>query len=1256
MIKKVLALFGACSLLLTGCDFNFLGNRFENEGTDTEQPSNPTEEEGGGEAHELPVVEEGGELSFILQDDDTYAVSIGTAINKRNIEVPSDYNGKNVTAIAEFGYDNESFDKTLVREINFPSTIKRIYDNAFYYNKGNTALIFNTQYQDFKTLEFGINCFGDSKDYSNFTFYFMDQQRTGNGIFNNIIVRNISEHYEKNIAETLHIGLGIDDDCYHLLNNEDLTIIISDPTIATLTYVDNDSYLLETLKDGTTLIELKYTTTRMPISKILSINVGEVNPIDPPVEEDYNFSVGLASESSVIDIDSSNEYLKVYSFDNQVGRHYHYTSTDKEVATIDSNGKITPVSPGYVNFEVTEINSGKTATLKRDIVVVSHYDNANGGYNYSATNSNSDLSNRSEIIGKLEKYAMNNHLAGIPLFEDGGMIKFSNRVQIPTQAEQYIPGYGFGILEEGELNGTLSSNDWGSSDNPTYYHDYLTMDYQKISQFNAITEDVFNLASHITSPYWGTKLSDTKDDYVWYPVLATDEVKVPTFTADGSVASYASTKTKNNQPIPAEAPNATNLYKKWRIYVKTDGDVNGANLKYTTASCSRLNSVFNGRGVTIDDYEYIYQLLFTGSNNTLHGRQMANDVTYGIKGAKRFFVETLSETDPAKIQAKWDEFKESNKLGIKTGVDINGAYIDLELINPIDSFTAMHQLSNNILSPLPKDLFVGSNALTATDGGTTLNTLSDRVRAYGTFNRANNEQAILDYTLCLGPYTLSKWQRFYYIIFDRNDNWFETPSQGGNRYKIPGVYYRVFDISTDPRKIWKYFDDRGAIDVAPVPTSEVEANKGRENVHQLRGDETLKFNVNSCTQDEWDNLFGSSGSVYQNSESWNVKPWMSNDNFLDGLFYSINRSEFASKRGFVPSQNYFSNEYKMINEVGGNPYNDTQAHKDAMRGYSENYGYNIDKAIDCFRIAVRQLCDKGQLVLGPSKENPTEIQINIRWMYQTDIREYGEDIKSYFEAAFNNDAVCGGRVKLKVVQDAVVNYEDMYNYYLLQGKFDLAVGYQQGDKYNPLKSMESLKSDTSSLLTFNWGADTSKVDDKNPIIYNGMKWSFDALWEVADHGGIVEDGKLVDSRRYAEAMSPTGYVSSLKEGFNLTISTEHLAYNNDIVDYNINRVDCYILGYGNITLAETGQPNLSFDKENNLITIHVSSETGEEISDAIKHANGFENQEWTGSESWKNDPFTLNQYMTMFYWELYYEISICGGMPSHNYCPVVFEQ
>lgn len=969
-------------------------------------------------------------------------------------------------------------------------------------------------------------------------------------------------------------------------------------------------------------------------------------------------------------------------------RSFTYKSTNSAVAKVDANGSVTPVSEGRVNFLVTEKKSNKKRYLKKEIVVSKKATNASGGFNFSGGTSATDLKTRAEILGKLEKYAMDSHLTGITLFDNGGYVKYADRVVIPTapdtnpeapQPHKYIQGFGFGVLSDGELNGTLPGTDTGIK-YPSFYHTSFSQDSLKINMYSATGSQVSDLASYISASYWGTKLNETKDDYEWMPSLAMDKVYKPILDANGvPTGENETTLTDNVDPIPIEKPNKAKLYRKWRIYVKTDATF-AKGLKFTKFKPQAdrtldgvIDDSWNNRGVTIEDYLFPYKLLLTGSNNLIRGTEMANDTSYGIKGAQRYFNETKSITDTTKINAKWKNYISTGKLGLSTGADKDGAqpYIDIELINPIDAFTAKYTLSSNLVSPLPEAFFVGPDAISAVKGTSPKDgTMNKSAEIYGTFNNGEHNE-ILNNTICLGPYTLTKWTKEREIVFTTNNKttgsgnshvkWYEVDE---GRYKINGIYFKRIQTDTDTEKNWKQFKE-GNLDSAGVPTSQIKTEKGK--ALATKGDSTFKLNVNSCTQTEWDKLFWKTGKA---QARWKCKDWMSNQDFLDGLFYSIDRKAFADKRGVSPSVNYFSDAYQMRNSEGGSSYNETDAHKEAVKGYAENYGYNKDKAIDCFRNAVKQLNADGKLPLG-TKEKPTPISIHIMWMYQTDKKEYGNDIKYYFESAFNNDAVCGGRVKLTVEQGNVTNWEDVYNVYMMQGRFDLGFGAISGNTYNPLNFLEVLKSDNSSGFTLNWGPDTSKIDPKNPIIYKGQKWSFDALWEVADHGGIVENGQKIKPVRSCTANLPTALgggdlpiidsEKALYQGFRMELPVDFAEYDKagQTATFDVNRLDCYVYGYGNVTLAENTKDSgtkIYYDKSNpndKKIVVEVSSETAQIVNEAIKTANNW-TETYTGDKKWQNNPFVLSKLgeKGLFCWELYYELVINGGAPSINYAEV----
>ena len=1013
----------------------------------------------------------------------------------------------------------------------------------------------------------------------------------------------------------------------------------------------------------------------------------------------FAFSVGLPQGTKTL---YKGKTSKLNIYDNGVnagGKTYTFGSTNPSVATIDSaTGTITPLKEGKVSFYATEASKPtEVVSLGGDVDVVEDKELATGGFNFSSTINPDNPADRTlsyqtkaEILGKLEKHAMDSHLTGITLFDNGGLIKYSPRVQL--KSTKYITGFGFGLLQDGKID--TSKNLSGITTYKNYYHTSFSQDPLTINQYNATGSQVGDLASYITSTYWSTRRS-TKDGqadkaYEWYPVLATPEIKVPTVSSNGAVT-YADTATPNNEPVFMEPKNEKNLYKKWRIYVRAadSGDKSISDdknvIKYSTLSGNSKTSGFNNRVVNIDDYEFIYKLLLTGKNKLKRGIEMAKDTSHGIKGASRFFESTTSATDE-QVDQKWTElqgslpaggtvdekpFQATGKLGIRTGKDKNGNFIDIELINAIDPFTAMYTLSSNLVSPLPRDFFKGENSIA--------NDYKKSSESYGQLYEASGvTRNIIDNTLCVAPYALEEWRKNQLILFKLNkDTWFECDE---NHYTIEGIYNEQVDTSNDAEKVYKHFTNDQALDVTSIPTSKISIETGQDGVLDTEGDSTFKLNVNSCTQEQWNKIFKDTPNAYS------CKPWMSNSNFLDGLFFAINRKEFADKRGVKPSLSYFSDSY-MANPVTGDSYNHYEftregkkinPHEDAISYYHsvvngvDNYGYDFDRAVDNFRIAVNQLADANKVTLGKDEFNPEEITINIEWMNKgTDIKEYGEDIASYIEKAFNHISVCGGRLKLRVVQHEVTKWEDVYNEYMMKGKFDLAFGAISGNSYDPLNFMEVLKSDNSSTFTLNWSEDTNDNNAQNPIIYNGKKWSYDSLWTVADHGGIAQNGKVVDpikkcnylnlsSKDTASALTKT----QLYKGLSANIPVEFTLGDNELndVSFTLDRVDVYIMGQGNTTVWERQNGG---ELTGNTIKVDIpegdkdTDGTAAYINEQIRNAQGFikngEPQHVQGvSEEEQLHPFLSGKYNLYWSFEVYYTMTIGGseGVSSELYTEV----
>lgn len=967
---------------------------------------------------------------------------------------------------------------------------------------------------------------------------------------------------------------------------------------------------------------------------------------------EFNFSIAFASGRTDTLYVNEDETLEIYETNpGKVERTYTYdligTNADQFVTvSLDEGGKSFTVSPSKVStsrigIKVTETTSKKEK--RQFFTITSRSEPANTGYNFSA-----DTAKKAEILGKLEEYAMKNYLTGITLFENGGYVRYSSRVNLPTQ--NYVTGYGFGLLTEGSLTGVLPAVQG--------YEHYLrtaqSSDPGNINGWQATGSQVGDLFGYITSSFWGTKLNAKRNGYEWYPVLAADSCP---------------------DPIPMDGEAGVTIHKKYRVYVKT------GNIAYRSVK----GGTYDNRPVELEDYLTTFQLLLTQASKLTRGSELATDTSYGFKGAYSYFRKTKNVT-PDQADSFWNDMISKDQLGIKGGHDATGDYIDFEFINPIDQFTAKYTLSSSLYSPLPKAYLrsIGGNDNWINAGD-----------VFGTGTKYNADGSgtctILNNVLCLGPFYLQTWTTDKEIVFTRNNNWFEytsthtdpdKPNEGG-RYNIPGVHMLIVTgAQTEDDAIYNQFNS-GLLDSTGIPVSRMKEKLGSD--LKTKGDSTFKLNVNSCDQTRWDELFWSNKypDVQKPKDRYLVKPWMSNKNFLNGLFWSINRSEFASTRGVNPSYNYFADAY-LSDPVKGVSYNSTQAHKDAEDGFdpnlrNSNFGYDTAKATAYFDLAVKELVKSGDITLG-TKENKTKIYLDIQWMYQNDETTYGQDIANYFTRAFNNVNVGSGCVELIVRHSADSDWQQVYNDHLMVGKFDLGFGAISGNSLNPLNFMEVLKSDNSSGFTLNWGADTAKVDENDPITFDvvedGVKvsksWSYDAAWAAADHGAVIKNGRAVDSVTLGYTKAPTSQgapVNVLTLGALMEIPFEFVDVD-DGVDFDIDRVQLSLVGYGSLEIDESNIRRIYKEDGVTLVGLEINFDNTAVLEkyDNMTFAQYANKLLFDGLKLQKaidaldpndpkydekvydlSNPLAYDKYDTYWGIDIYYNITIAGSVPAENY-------
>ena len=148
------------------------------------------------------------------------------------------------------------------------------------------------------------------------------------------------------------------------------------------------------------------------------------------VIKEFSFSIALSNGSKTLNKgEEAHIVITAEGGEPDAARDYTYASSDPAVAAINSVGTVTALAKGEARITVKENNSGKSQTLSLSITDANP---ASGGYNFASLAGQEAVQVRTEILGQLEKYAMDNHLTGITLFENGGYVKYNPRVKLPT--------------------------------------------------------------------------------------------------------------------------------------------------------------------------------------------------------------------------------------------------------------------------------------------------------------------------------------------------------------------------------------------------------------------------------------------------------------------------------------------------------------------------------------------------------------------------------------------------------------------------------------------------------------------------------------------------------------------------------------------------------------------------------------------------------------------------------------------------------
>ena len=661
-----------------------------------------------------------------------------------------------------------------------------------------------------------------------------------------------------------------------------------------------------------------------------------------------------------------------------------------------------------------------------------------------------------DILAALESFALKNHLAGIPLYDDASYERFSERITL--KSDEYITNYGFGVGEstidpdgimcDGPINESVAA--WKS-----YFHGYTSTDSGTFNYWDSTGADVADRASMVSGTYYEVEMTPNKDDYMWVAGLAKqDEPIMLKRVGEGS-----------SQHLEVETDSSVKSSKYWRVPLKTGED----GIVYNVPETSRWKDKYRGRGVELQDYITPFKAMF--DNNFARATGFGDDSS-GFEGVLDYIYSTKHTKE------NWDA------LGV--GIQINEAEgaIDFTFITPKTVNSARTNLSGSLLSPVPSEFL--------TDIGGAGNYGKQTKPADSDWTKG------MDNIISCGAYIPEYWETGKKLVYTKNDLYFDK-----DRYSFAGVTEDVFEGTNADKAAYAAFKNN-QLDEVTIPVSEIKNDYNKPTVHHTKGSTVLKLNVNSTTEAEWEYFFGEEGTVYKHSKTqyWDSKPLMHNEYFLDGVYYSINRLELSQLSGRNPALSYLSGAYTQDPD-GKKMYRDSPQGKSVLAEIieqSDEYGHNDSVAQDAFEQAIRWGYQNGEL------EIDSEYEISCIWRYQDTIDNLGDYIKSYVEDNFN---AVGKKYGISLVWNnevAGTQYTDCYTR-MDHGEFDFAEGAITGNVLNPLDFMSTIcTNDLAQGFCLNWGHPTEKVYEEDPLVYGGYSWSYDALYKAANSAAVVSKG------------------------------------------------------------------------------------------------------------------------------------------------------
>lgn len=749
------------------------------------------------------------------------------------------------------------------------------------------------------------------------------------------------------------------------------------------------------------------------------------------------------TKADYIDMDSYKAYLKhdLNTVLEAIGSVS--TEVDAQVAAAKATGEAAIDA-------ATDVTTAKAAYESAATAMTNAVPTADGVFNLSGLSAEE----KTAILGKVEAYGVRNGMLGMTLYENGGYTLINPRVTLGS--ENYIVGYGFGILAEGRITADLVKE--ANASWKRYYHTYETDDPGTANYLNDQGEQVSNFYGYIGASYYTTFMNDTKDGYVWTPELAVSD------------------------PEPVVALDSNGQSDTWRFEIRSG-------LKYDTNSTDSARAAYKGKEVEPEDFLTAFKLLLNQANGYYRGTELSNQTgAASIKGAKEYY-------DATKNAGKGipnDEDYDFSGVGIKVVTEDEKNYLQFQLGQKVTAYFARYYISSSLYMPVPKSFI----ELVGTD-------------YYLGFN-ADKTLTPVDNSLSLGAYTLERWDSGQQVVYKKNPYY----AYASSKYAIEGVHVNILTSAKEDKEavIKEFLAEK--LDVSGIPDTYLKEYSSDSRAKITSGDSCVKLNINALDQESWVKLFGENGTYSQTSKDdyWEVKPVLSNAHFRQGLSYALNRKAFADLKGCIPTVNYFSSNYLSDPEHGVS-YNLTNEHKDAVASLltgTDGYGYSLELARDYFRMALDELESDGLITPGTT-DNPTVFTLECAWQASSQEESVHKHIVQYWTEAFNDVSVTKGLYKLEFkFWSPQSSYMETYNK-MLYGQYDIGFGSISGNPDDPLSffNVNSTDPTISNDFTLNWAIDTNTVHEA--LVYNGKRWSFDALYQATQQLTIVDNGVLTKS-------------------------------------------------------------------------------------------------------------------------------------------------